>query len=439
MRPIHRTAVAAVIGLLAVIGLVTTASGTAQQPARQDAELAAAEFDDEAAQRALVEMWGLEDIAVVPRALRAAAQQTPQAYGGMSYAPESLTYTVWVVPGAPGSEDIRARTTQAFSTVADGSNIRLKFGETRISSEHADRVEKEILNAYHTDTKWPSKLSLSGEYLANRGGFLLEAGELATDPAVVSYFKSKWGDDVILSTSNPSAPEAENRRADSPSNGYNGGLAICPYESTTQCVPGSDPDLDLTWCTGGFKWNFGGVPYLLTAGHCLDDPPGSGNWYRYATPRYSVGVASTVNELFSSGVLDAGIVRSSARTYRNWIWIDGKFGEREREITGSDYSLEEGEAIWFSAGNSGWQSGTIANDRGSWCNGMRTRSIDGVISQDGDSGSPYVKYNVESPESGDYLALGVHVCGTGADLTTGWRKMTTVADVNAELGGYAWN
>jgi hypothetical protein len=77
--------------------------------------------------------------------------------------------------------------------------------------------------------------------------------------------------------------QAENRRNDSPSNGWNGGTAMCS-SSTGNCTS-SAPAGDTAYCTTGLKWVLGGHVRLATAGHCFNYVS---EFYRYSSPRYGI-------------------------------------------------------------------------------------------------------------------------------------------------------
>ncbi|MCM3556041.1 S1 family peptidase, partial [Janibacter melonis] len=270
------------------------------------------------------------------------------------------------------------------------------------------------------------------------GTYRIDAGNRADDPDVIAYFDKHWPNQITLTNTQPAQPEAEGRRSDSPSNGWNGGVAMCTKNSGEPCNNSSYPDR--AGCTGGFSYIRNGQRGMLTAGHCVRSltshpaaPLSEFGWRRYSDPRYTTGHNGTAEWTAGS---DSAVIRQDTYSYRNWIWIGGRYGTEEREITAVEYWPQLGDEVYFSGGNTGWQGGAVAASYVSHCSDLPTRYVSGLETMGGDSGSPVVMQNTDSSPTGDYKAAGIHVCGPADALEPGWRHMVIMGTINSTLGGY---
>lgn len=334
------------------------------------------------------------------------------------------------------ADKVRTAVRDAFESEAGDSNLSLNFATAAVSKEVLDQLGSELSDAYRTDLAWPADLPLTGMGDPETGKFVIDAGGRATDQSVTAYFSQRWPNKVTLSSASPAQLEAEGRRTDSPSNGWNGGIAMCTKGGSGEPCNSSDAP-DRAGCTGGFAYIRNGRRGMLTAGHCVRTlnshpsvPLKEFSYRRYLEPRYTIGHNGTAEW---TGHSDSAFIRQDTYPYRNWIWIGGRYGTEEREITATKYWPQEGDKLYLSGGNTGWQSGAVASDRVSRCYGLPTRLVSGLATMGGDSGSPLVTPNTDSAVSGDYKAVGIHVCG-GA--TGGWRHMVAMGTINSTLGGY---
>lgn len=441
---------AALVGVVAVVGLGQSANAQSSdtETPRHNAAFAKTDpsdepFDDAAAERDTRARLGVDDIRVVSEAVADAASgesssssRTTDATalstdfdGGLTYDDFTLTFTQWIV-AAEGSDAVRADARKAFEETAGDSNLTLKIATTTVSQQELENIGRSLIEAYRTDPAWPRGMPLTGAPDPATGTYMLEAGELASDSSVSSYFARGWPGQVTLSSEAPAQLEAEGRRTDSPSNGWNGGVAMCSVASGEPCAKSSAPDV--AGCTGGFAYITNGRRGMLTAGHCVN-PYADFAWRRYSEPRYTIGHNSSAETTSRS---DSAFIRQSTYPYRNWIWIGGRYGTGQREITATEYWPRSGDKVYFSGGNTGWQSGQVAASYVTLCEGMPTRFVSGLKTMGGDSGSPVVMPNTDTTTTGDYKAVGIHVCGKGQPLVEGWRRMTIMGTINSTLGGY---
>jgi hypothetical protein len=376
--------------------------------------------------------WGLPDIGVVPDSITKVAAAFPGADGGLTYDPSTLTYTEWVVEGAASSGQLRAAVKDAFDAVASGSNVKLAFDQTTVSLVDGVETIGKLAAAAESDS-WPQGVPLTGDWIIEKAKFVLLAGEHSTDPNAYEFFESRWPGLIELAAA-VSVPQDESRRADSPSNGWDGGQAMCNRE-TDWCSSGWGSAFpDRAQCTAGFEWRQSdGTRWMTTAAHCIEGSASNTYWRRYADPRYTFGLNTAADSEVDANS-DAGLIRQDAYSYNNWFWVGSRYSTERREITASEAHASLGEAIYFSGSNSGGQQGVVATVGTGVCGGDPVRAVSGLHTMGGDSGATYAVANTATPESGDYRAAGTHSCGADYDVD-GWRQFTQVETYIDGFGG----
>lgn len=164
-------------------------------------------WDDAKVERAWQQKWGVTDIAKVSNALRTAASSHSAADAGLSYDPQSLTYTQWVVQQSDEADPLREETQAAFEEVAGRSNLTLRFAASKTSLDSYQAILADLKVAAQGDSAWPKGLALTGEWSPQRGAFVLDAGRRAEDPDVAAYFERRWAGLVYVSSSVPATPQ----------------------------------------------------------------------------------------------------------------------------------------------------------------------------------------------------------------------------------------
>jgi hypothetical protein len=159
------------------------------------------DFDDAKAEQAWQQKWGVADIGAVTDALRKVAETYPKADAGMSYDPDTLTYTQWTVRNAADAEKLRDEITSAFESIAGASNLSLKFGTSPTPEGAADPLMADMSTASRTDPLWPKDIDMSGHWSPEEGKFMLAAGDAHDDPTAVEYFERRWPGLVTLTDS----------------------------------------------------------------------------------------------------------------------------------------------------------------------------------------------------------------------------------------------
>lgn len=173
-------------------------------------------FDEEAVHQALVNDWGLENIRVVPVALRGVMGRYPQNDGGSVYDPDTLTVTQYVVDDAGRAPKVRAELRAAFEQVAGDSNITLQLVSAPRSRFKGAELQQQLMQAGVEDPQWPKDLELTGGWDPASGTYLIDAGEMHDDPDANTYFDREWGGLVVLSDAQPNVPEPGGANADRP-------------------------------------------------------------------------------------------------------------------------------------------------------------------------------------------------------------------------------
>ncbi len=260
----------------------------------------------------------------------------------------------------------------------------------------------------------------------------------ATSQAAADIVEKQFGDAVKVQVKAPYTQdeldemfEAEGRRNDSPSNGWNGGTAMCTA-TTGDCIFDAEAGTagDSAACTTGLKWVLAGQVRLATAGHCFAEPT-INTFYRYEFPRYGIATRAGTFWAFNTNVDGALIDPPNGYSVRNEFWIGGRYGSDSREITAWDDTLSVGQPLLVSGANSGVHTGEVRIVFDRECGTpLTTTNIDSTTG--GDSGATVAQPNSASPESGDYVALGVHSCR----VKGGFSRFSRAATIANELGGY---
>lgn len=445
----HVTGSALTLLLLAGVAMTGTTAAqvrsTERQPAESGAQAAAGPADLSRLkpaewERALQKRWGLRDIVPVSKALLAAGSKDPQTDGGLSYDGETLTYTQHIVGNSLRSKALTSAARTGFAEATAGSNLKLEFTKatytwTSLLAAFTDLQAPEVAKTL------PEALlpGLSMTVHSERNRVVVHVGTHLKDPQVRQFFdRPAWKGRVVLDGT--AMVKEENRRTDSPSNGWSGGAAMCLRDNDTK----DNPECAATWaptsakCTAGFSYVKGGQLWMLTAKHCVQgrSVANANGYRRYLNPRYTIGtIASAVH---AAGDVDASIIRQSTYGYNNLIWDGGLYGEKQLEVTAADYETPVvGTAIRTNGANTGTQTGFVAFPHVT-CDGTPGASVRGITSTGGDSGGPYTTANTATPVQGDQTAMGIHMCGTGgADGRPTWeRTYTTLKDAQKALGGY---
>lgn len=430
-----RNVTATALTALLVAGMALTGSTVAQArpaPSASGAKVAA-EWE-----RALQERWGLPDIVPVAKGLLATGRKFPQTDGGLSYDGATMTYTQHIVAGSAKSAALTSTIRTEFAKATAGSNLRLEFKKATYTWTSLLGVFTD-LKSPETAKTLPAALrpGLSMTVRSARNRVVVHVGKHLKDPQVRQFFdRPEWKGRVVLD--DVVMVKEENRRTDSPSNGWSGGAAMCLRDNdtkdNTECGAVSEPTA--ADCTAGFSYVKGGHLWMLTAKHCVQGEPAANDngFRRYLNPRYTIGSVAGAEY----GKADAAIIRQSTYGYNNRIWNGGYYADEQLEVTAADYETPAvGTAIRTNGANTGVQTGFVA-DSYVTCEGDSGASVNGVNSTGGDSGGPYTKANTSTPVQGDQTAMGIHQCGSrGADGRPTWeRTYTTLKGVQASIGGY---
>lgn len=161
------------------------------------------DWDDAKVEQAWRQKWGVSDIGAVTEALRSAAERYPEADAGLTYDPDTLTYTQVVVTGAAQSAVLRNAVQDAFGSAAADSNLDLRFATSTSSGDASQELMDQLSAAARTDPGWPDGLALTGDWSPEQGKFVLLAGSRANDPAADAYFERHWPGLVRLSPETP--------------------------------------------------------------------------------------------------------------------------------------------------------------------------------------------------------------------------------------------
>lgn len=156
-------------------------------------------WDDAKVEQAWQQKWGVSDIGAVTDALRSAAENYPEADAGLTYDPDTLTYTQVIVKGAAQSTVLRNAVQEAFDSAAADSNLDLRFATSTTSYDAAQELMDQLGAASRNDPGWPDGLALTGDWSPAQGKFVLFAGGRANDPAAEAYFERHWPGLVLLS------------------------------------------------------------------------------------------------------------------------------------------------------------------------------------------------------------------------------------------------